>query len=208
MEAITFTYRLLRNHILSFHSFATGVFHTLTSHNIGEYLLLNSCKEPGIEWFLQARRHLQRPYYGAPILALSVAITTVSNRHIFVLVQAAWFNDNGMQKYNTNLILYPDVSVDDISNALILRANIHEVFDDMALTIVPKESQWVTHFLRTTQDLGQSYHNTKLQLPRSISVGSLLPIRLNYLLLHSTRSDRLVEAKTTHARQRAGNFGL
>jgi len=78
-----------------------------------------------------------------------------------------------MQRYNANLTLSSDVSVDDLSNALTLRADIHKVFDDMTFAVVPKERRWVAHFLTTTQDLGRLYHNTKLQLPVSISVEAL-----------------------------------
>lgn len=94
--------------------------------------------------------------------------------HFCPRTQSEWYNHNAMHVYNLNSRLPPDLTMDDVSNAFTLRADIHKSFDMLAFVIVPKENQWVPHFLTPTHDLGGQFHNMPLQLPNSLSTESIL----------------------------------
>lgn len=98
----------------------------------------------------------------------------IISAHVCPRSEAAWYARNEMTDYNLNRMLSRDVCIDDISNGLLLRADIHLVFDRPAFVIVPKLNTWVAHFLVTTRDLGRLYHNTTIQLAQSVSTEALL----------------------------------
>ena len=83
--------------------------------------------------------------------------------------QAAWFTENRMGRYNLNLDLEDDHMLDDISNTVALRSDVHRIFDERKFVFVPKESRWVVHFFGLTNTPGQLYHNTPLELDPDIS---------------------------------------
>jgi hypothetical protein len=67
-----------------------------------------------------------------------------------------WFRRNGMAKYNLNRQLTMKDFTNDTSNVIALRADVHRVFDAYGFVLVRKGSNWVTHFLGSTVDLGKS----------------------------------------------------
>ena len=93
----------------------------------------------------------------------------VDRAHLCPRSQAALFEETGMGHCNLNLDLQGDYIVDDISNAVALRSDIHRAFDERKFLFVPKESRWVVHFFDLTNTLGQLYHNTALELDSDIS---------------------------------------
>lgn len=98
----------------------------------------------------------------------------VVTAHLCPRSEAAWYSRNGMTDYNLNRMLPRDVCIDDMSNGLVLRSDIHVMFDTPAFVIVPKQGEWVAHFLITTRDLGRLYHNATVQLAPSVSTEALL----------------------------------
>lgn len=98
----------------------------------------------------------------------------VERAHLCPRSQAAWFGANNMAKYNLNQHLHDDHLVGDSCNAVALRSDIHQAFDDRMLVFVPKESRWVVHFTGITNSLGRLYHNTILVLDPHISPKLLL----------------------------------
>lgn len=94
----------------------------------------------------------------------------VERAHLCPRGQAEWFTENRMERYNMNLNLPDDHMVDDISNTVALRSDVHRAFDDRKLVFVPKESRWVVHFFGITNTLGQLYHNTPLELDPDVSL--------------------------------------
>lgn len=74
--------------------------------------------------------------------------------------------------------------------------------------IVPKQSQWVLHFLEPTRDLGRLYHNTPLQLPDSVSIEALLSrfawvIFKSILLVQAGSGKRLLRVRVADAGETA-----
>ena len=98
----------------------------------------------------------------------------VDRAHLCPRSQAEWFKENRMGRYNLNLDLQGEHRVDDISNTVALRSDIHRAFDKRRFVFVPKESRWVVHFFGLSNTLGQLYHNTPLELDPDISPNLLL----------------------------------
>lgn len=98
----------------------------------------------------------------------------VESAHLCPRSQSSWFEKNGMGEYNINLSLSGDHVIDDISNAISFRPDIHTLFDNGSFVIVPKESRWVAHFCTLTNTIGSLYHNTPLDKPLNVSPELLL----------------------------------
>jgi hypothetical protein len=69
-----------------------------------------------------------------------------------------------MGEYNQNQSLLGDWILDDVCNAIALRKDIHNAFDDGKFAIVPKEPNWVVQFMGHTNGLGNDSHNTHIEL--------------------------------------------
>lgn len=126
----------------------------------------------------------------------------IERAHLCPRSEVKWFELNGMAQYNLNEQLIQDSVVDDISNVLALRSDIHTTFDDRKFVIVPKDGQWVVHFTHLTRDLGRLYHNTPLKLHSDISARCLL-IRFAWTIFPSvakflsTGAGRMVRMRVT-----------
>ena len=92
----------------------------------------------------------------------------IESAHLCPREEAEWFSRSGMVHYNINKML-GNYFVDDISNAIALRPDIHKAFDDRKFLITYKNSTWALHFLGLTNQLGGLYHNTPIQLPSNVS---------------------------------------
>ncbi|KAI1371146.1 hypothetical protein F4677DRAFT_319564 [Hypoxylon crocopeplum] len=85
--------------------------------------------------------------------------------HIVPSVMAAWFIANGMEKYCFDQYTVP--VIDDISNTILLRLDVHSVLDRKELILVPKlndtKYELVTHVLSSQHhyatELETLYHN-------------------------------------------------
>lgn len=64
---------------------------------------------------------------------------------------------------------------DDARNAILLRSDIHTVFDQRRLVVVPKGDSWVFHVFAPglTGELARLYHNVTLQVLVDVSVECL-----------------------------------
>ena len=119
--------------------------------------------------------------------------------HLCPRSENKWFHLNSMHVYNDNQHLPADWVLDDRSNAFLLRQDIHTTFDDRKFVIVPKQTQWVVHFLESTCNLLPMYHNTSVSLHKSVSPQFLLvrfawaifPLMRNFLKKMRTRKLRL-----------------
>ena len=89
--------------------------------------------------------------------------------HLCPQKEADWWYDNAMSRYNMGSANTPD----DLSNALLLRTDLHIAFDKPKFVFVPKPSsdseypQLVTHLLEASAELEYLYHNRVLQSMRS-----------------------------------------
>ncbi|KAF8418167.1 hypothetical protein EV426DRAFT_680900 [Tirmania nivea] len=64
-----------------------------------------------------------------------------------------------MNTFNLNQRLSSENITSDVSNCLLLREDIHCVFDEAIFVISPKNGKYVSHFLQPTTNLGRLYHN-------------------------------------------------
>ncbi|KAL6713019.1 hypothetical protein ACLMJK_009415 [Lecanora helva] len=89
--------------------------------------------------------------------------------HLCPKKELPWFQRNNMRLYNTNSFLAADDLVNDTSNMVALRRDLHKAFDERFLSFVWKEHGWTTHFIKPTKDLGLQYHNMPVSLSDGIS---------------------------------------
>jgi len=109
-----------------------------------------------------------------------------TSSHICPKSETEWFNSSGLSVYNLNQMLPRHHTINDISNAISLRWDVHRAFDDRKFVILPKEGSWVIHFLSPTKDLGKLYHNTAVRLPPNVATTNLLA-RFAWSIFHSLR---------------------
>ncbi|THW85534.1 hypothetical protein D6D17_09181 [Aureobasidium pullulans] len=98
----------------------------------------------------------------------------VERAHLCPRSEVDWFDKNGMAQYNMNGQLVRDAVIDDITNAIALRSDLHTTFDAAKFVVVPKQDAWVAHFTHLTNDLGKLYHNTVVAIDKEISANCLL----------------------------------
>ncbi|KZM18263.1 uncharacterized protein EKO05_0003198 [Ascochyta rabiei] len=93
--------------------------------------------------------------------------------HVVPQSELSWWRANGMSRYNTGLT----AGLDDMANALLLRADLHIAFDTPRLAFVPKPAtdgsmRLVAHVLGSSPELELLYHNRELH-PTAVSVDML-----------------------------------
>jgi hypothetical protein len=98
----------------------------------------------------------------------------VERAHLCPRSEVNWFDKNGMAQYNMNSQLVRDAVIDDITNAIALRSDLHTTFDAAKFVVVPKQDAWVAHFTHLTNDLGKLYHNTVVAIDQEVSSNCLL----------------------------------
>lgn len=89
--------------------------------------------------------------------------TATEVAHICPKHEEDWFLSNDLQTWNINTALDPDNLLNDMSNLLLLRSDLHKAFDDRIFVFFPKaDDGFVVHFLKQTTDLGEIHHNSYL----------------------------------------------
>jgi HNH endonuclease len=81
---------------------------------------------------------------------------TLQRAHLCPKSEAQWFSVNDMQSYCAL-----SSRVDDITNSISLRADLHIAFDSQVFVIVKKKGSWVANFFLPTSETAQMYHNSK-----------------------------------------------
>ncbi|KAF1812193.1 hypothetical protein P152DRAFT_27841, partial [Eremomyces bilateralis CBS 781.70] len=94
--------------------------------------------------------------------------------HLIPRSEEPWFSSNMMFQYTSRPATMTDPT-DDARNAILLRSDIHTVFDQKRLVAVPKGSSWVVHVFAPglTGELAKLYHNVTLQPLMDVSVECL-----------------------------------
>ncbi|GAB0134905.1 hypothetical protein EsDP_00003258 [Epichloe bromicola] len=89
--------------------------------------------------------------------------------HLLPKSEELWYTNNYMLQYSA---WEERGTPDDPRNAILLRSDIHTLFDAKRFFLVPKEGKWVTHVLYgTAQDeLARNFHNVHVQPLRDVSV--------------------------------------
>ncbi len=86
--------------------------------------------------------------------------------HLVPEHEKQWFLANSMSKWNCDLTLDSDNLLRDLSNAVLLRSDMHTAFDQRKFVFFPKDPEgFVLHMLEPTRDIGPLYHNTHLNIP-------------------------------------------
>jgi len=96
---------------------------------------------------------------------MSTAYTGTEVAHLCPDHERAWFIQNRMDAWNTDHSLDSSNIVNDMSNAVLLRSDLHTAFDERRFVFFPKSqgSGFVAHVLVATPDIGQLFHNVPLQ---------------------------------------------
>ncbi|KAF9883280.1 hypothetical protein FE257_003800 [Aspergillus nanangensis] len=83
--------------------------------------------------------------------------------HVVPAAQEDWWRANSMFLYATRPGSSMDTNCPD--NAIILRRDLHYLWDNHKFAIVPKQGKWVVHVLNNlaTNELQESYHNLETQ---------------------------------------------
>ncbi|KAI4183564.1 MAG: hypothetical protein LQ346_006296, partial [Caloplaca aetnensis] len=111
----------------------------------------------------------------------------IERAHLCPRHEDVWFRANNMRRYNRNQNLVLAYLLDDGTNGLALRPDLHTEFDDAGFIFTRKQQQWVVHFLRETYNLGPTYHNTVVELKEEISPEFLL-VRMAWAILPRVRT--------------------
>lgn len=104
--------------------------------------------------------------FSAAILArdatcrISAHSTGTEVAHICPRQDFPWFAANNMARWNNDASLAGLAMLDDHSNLLLMRSDIHKAFDDGDFVLYPKSaSGFSLHMIQPSQDLGFLYHN-------------------------------------------------
>jgi hypothetical protein len=91
-------------------------------------------------------------------------IEGTEHAHLVPRSEERWFSENGMFRY-TNQQRPGSEPVDDAQNAMLLRSDVHTIFDQKRFAIVPKSSVLLVHILApgSSLQLTSLYHNVSLQ---------------------------------------------
>ncbi|KAJ4248107.1 hypothetical protein NW762_012877 [Fusarium torreyae] len=89
--------------------------------------------------------------------------------HIIPQAQSHWWQKNLMYTHVKNLDESFDARCPD--NTIMLRCDLHKIWDDNRFAILPKAGSWYTHVLLSskTTELKDEYHNLELQPLRGVS---------------------------------------
>lgn len=112
---------------------------------------------------------------------ISDYIEATEAAHLCPRSELHWSRQNEMFQYNTDPTLPPDRLLDDTANALLLRQDIHVLFDTGKFVFIPKKGadaaesiNIVSHVLVPIQELGLLYHNVRLKPVSNIHPAFLL----------------------------------
>ncbi|KAH9808146.1 hypothetical protein Tdes44962_MAKER06327 [Teratosphaeria destructans] len=91
--------------------------------------------------------------------------------HLVPALEQEWFMRNAMGDYRPSLGRREKVgiqAIDDADNTIMLRADVHLLFDSTQFSIVPKQAdtgewRWTLHACYTTPEVCSVYHNRQLQ---------------------------------------------
>lgn len=89
--------------------------------------------------------------------------------HLLPKSEELWYTKNSMFQYSA---WEERGTTDDPRNAVLLRSDVHTLFDAKRFLIVPKKSKWVTHVLygAAQDELARSFHDVQVQPLAGVSV--------------------------------------
>lgn len=93
--------------------------------------------------------------------------------HLIPRHEKLWFQHETMQDYSNNPARGQEC-IDDVTNAITLRTDVHQLFDRKYFVFVPKLGKWVAHFLKRTSLPGPYNHNREMPGGPDVSTQYLL----------------------------------
>ena len=103
--------------------------------------------------------------------------------HLIPAKEEDWFDRNAMSQYNCDATLQS--SINDVANCMLLRADVHRLFDRFKFVFIPKPSTFdaddvpvsshlVCHMLGSSPELSALYHNVAVRPTPGLAVEYLL----------------------------------
>lgn len=87
------------------------------------------------------------------------------NAHLIPHAEHVWFLNNGLHIYNLSLRSPTLSAIDDVQNGILLRKDLHHLFDQRLFVPVVKSGVLVSHYLNQTAAAAALYHNAQVRLP-------------------------------------------
>jgi len=102
-------------------------------------------------------------------------IEGTEHAHLIPRSEVRWFSENGMFRY-TKRQRPGSEPVDDAQNAMLLRSDVHTIFDQKRFAVVPKRSVLVVHIAASgsSPQLRRLYHNVSLQPLVGVAIQHIL----------------------------------
>jgi len=103
---------------------------------------------------------------------ISQNIFGTESAHLIPRTEDHWFNTNQMLRYSSRPEAPGTNSADDARNVLLLRSDLHHLFDQGRFVFLPKRGIWVVHVLfgLPNEELAALYHNVTVQPLSEVSV--------------------------------------
>jgi hypothetical protein len=111
---------------------------------------------------------------------MSASTEAYEKAHILPVQENEWFHANRMDAYIFNKRWVGTRGVNDVNNMLLLRADLHTLFDEYKFVFIPKKEissssgKFVSHMLTHSRELSQLYHNVQLQSSEKLKPQFLL----------------------------------
>ncbi|KAI9684798.1 MAG: hypothetical protein M1829_000173 [Trizodia sp. TS-e1964] len=101
-------------------------------------------------------------------------VESTEQAHLVPKNESQWYNAQKMSEYGPRARV-DSPSVDGLWNSILLRSDIHTLFDTRRFIIVPKNGKWVAHVLEPgfSKQFMHLYHNVELQPLRDIGLQQL-----------------------------------
>lgn len=91
-----------------------------------------------------------------------------------------------MQQY-TNNPLSATNHTNDVKNLIVLREDLHSIFDQRLFVFVPKGPAFYVHFLAPTKDPGPIYHNREVRSLESVVAPEFIFARFAWAIFHRSQ---------------------
>ncbi|KAL8935162.1 MAG: hypothetical protein Q9216_005561 [Gyalolechia sp. 2 TL-2023] len=89
--------------------------------------------------------------------------------HILPKHEVVWFTKNGLKMLPDDADINGFDTISTTANLMLLRADLHKIFDDKRFVIVPKQGRLVTHFLVPADKYVYMHHNSEIR-PTGVAI--------------------------------------
>ncbi|KAI4184059.1 MAG: hypothetical protein LQ346_006177 [Caloplaca aetnensis] len=89
--------------------------------------------------------------------------------HMLPKHEVAWFTNNGLKMLPDDAEISVFDTISTTANLMLLRADLHKVFDDRKFVIVPKQGRLVSHFLVPAEKYVYMHQNSEIQ-PTGVAI--------------------------------------